>query len=236
MSEAAAPVLRLQGLNAGYGNLTILRDCTLDVRAGEVIAVIGANGAGKSTLLRTISGLTTVQAGDVKVAGLSVLRMKVEEIAALGVAHVPEGRRIFKGLSVRENLLLGGYVRRVSDIDDELLRTLAPILLDRLRQRADTLSGGQQQLLAICRAMMMQPRLLLLDEPSQGLSPVAVNDVCAAIKTIAARGTSVLLAEQSAAMVLGSVHAAVMMNRGMFVRRLLADEDLRSALRGLLVE
>jgi branched-chain amino acid transport system ATP-binding protein len=230
------PILEVTQLNAGYGELTILRDCSVHLDAGEVTGVIGANGAGKSTFLRSISRLTTIQSGDLRVLGESVVHLRPQDVAAMGVAHVPEGRHIFKDLSVRDNLLVGGFIHRERTVDVDLLEEIAPILLTRLRQPGGTLSGGEQQLLAICRAMMQRPQLLLLDEPSQGLSPAAITEVCRAIDVVSSKGTAVLLAEQNAAMIKGTAGSVLVMGHGEIVQRFDGQEVTAVALAELLVE
>jgi branched-chain amino acid transport system ATP-binding protein len=194
-------VLTLKSLQAGYGRLPVLKGISLHVRAGEVVTLIGGNGAGKSTTLRTISGLLRASKGAIDFAGHDLTRLPPERIVTLGLALVPEGRRVFKTLSVTANLELGafhrtdkGQVRR--DLED--LRQRFPILKDRGHQAAGTLSGGEQQILAIGRALMARPRLLMLDEPSMGLAPLMVAQVYDILAELKRRGTTILLVEQNA--------------------------------------
>ena len=194
-------MLKLKSLQAGYGRLPVLKGISLHVREGEVVTLIGGNGAGKSTTLRTISGLLRARKGAIEFAGVDLTRMAAEQIVTLGLALVPEGRRVFKTLSVTANLELGAYhrsdqsqVRR--DLED--LRQRFPILQTRAHQAAGTLSGGEQQILAIGRALMARPRLLMLDEPSMGLSPLMVTQVYAILTELKQAGTTILLVEQNA--------------------------------------
>jgi branched-chain amino acid transport system ATP-binding protein len=194
-------MLKLKSLQAGYGRLPVLKGISLHVREGEVVTLIGGNGAGKSTTLRTISGLLRARKGAIEFAGVDLTRMAAEQIVTLGLSLVPEGRRVFKTLSVTANLELGAYhrsdqgqVRR--DLED--LRQRFPILQTRAHQAAGTLSGGEQQILAIGRALMARPRLLMLDEPSMGLSPLMVTQVYAILTELKQAGTTILLVEQNA--------------------------------------
>ena len=194
-------MLKLKSLQAGYGRLPVLKGISLHVREGEVVTLIGGNGAGKSTTLRTISGLLRARKGAIEFAGHDLTRMAAEQIVTQGLALVPEGRRVFKTLSVTANLELGAYhrsdqgqVRR----DLEELRQRFPILQTRAQQAAGTLSGGEQQILAIGRALMSRPRLLMLDEPSMGLSPLMVTQVYAILTELKQAGTTILLVEQNA--------------------------------------
>src|SRR5262245_24714246 len=193
------PLLAVSGLHAGYGTTEILRGVDLTVAAGEVVAVLGANGAGKSTLNRSISGLVRAWRGTIRFDGAPIERERPAGIVARGLIHVPEGRRIFPNMTVRENLDLGAYRRRRDRRAANRERVLAifPRLAERARQRAGTLSGGEQQMLAIGRGLMAEPRLLILDEPSLGLSPLMVDELFALIRTIHAEGVSLLLVEQN---------------------------------------
>jgi branched-chain amino acid transport system ATP-binding protein len=194
-------MLTLKSVQAGYGRLSVLKGVSLHVREGEVVTLIGGNGAGKSTTLRTISGLLRARKGEIEFAGNDLTRMAPERIVTLGLALVPEGRRVFKTLSVTVNLELGAYhrpdkakVRR----DLEELRGRFPLLQSRAQQAAGTLSGGEQQILAIGRALMGRPRLLMLDEPSMGLSPLMVTKVYEILTELKKSGTTILLVEQNA--------------------------------------
>jgi len=195
-------LLVAEGLELGYGALSVCRAISLTIEAGEIVALIGANGAGKSTTLRAIAGLLTPRSGTIRFAGTDITRLPAHERARLGIALVPEGRRVFPFLTARENLELGGFkhrgdapkVRRMIDGIFDMF----PRLKERSTQNAGTLSGGEQQMLALGRAMMSEPQLLCLDEPSLGLAPLVVRDIFRTIRTINAGGTSVLLVEQNA--------------------------------------
>jgi branched-chain amino acid transport system ATP-binding protein len=212
-------MLELRDVWAGYGAIQAVRGVSLRVEPGELVAIIGANGAGKTTLLRTISGLTRCQRGDVLLEGRSIARVAPERIVAAGVAHVPQGRAVFATLSVRKNLLLGAYLRYGSD-RAEVLRELDrvcelfPVLKEREDQRAGTLSGGQQQMLAIGRALMSRPRLLLLDEPSMGLAPQIVREIFTFIARLAREGPTMLLVEQNARLSLAIADRAYVLHSG----------------------
>ncbi len=194
-----APLLAITGLETGYGAIRALHGVSLEVKEGEIVTLIGSNGAGKSTLLRTVSGLLRPWRGAVLFDGADVTFARPEQIVRLGVCHVPEGRRIFANLTVLENLQMGGYVRRRTDARTlEQVLGLFPRLRERLKQAGGTLSGGEQQMLAIGRALMAEPRLLLLDEPSLGLAPRLVQQIFEIVQTINAQGTTVVLVEQNA--------------------------------------
>ncbi|HEY2670120.1 MAG TPA: ABC transporter ATP-binding protein [Rugosimonospora sp.] len=186
----------LDGISAGYGRVLVLHGVTVTVAHGEIVALVGPNGAGKSTLLRVASGMVRASQGSVRIDDRSLDGASIEQIARAGVAHVPEGRRLFPGLTVRDNLRLGGWQNRNRDLEPVL--ALFPRLADRLRQVAGSLSGGEQQMCAIARALMSQPRFLLIDELSLGLAPVLVDEIMARLRTIAATGTGILLVEQDA--------------------------------------
>jgi branched-chain amino acid transport system ATP-binding protein len=194
-------MLTLKSVQAGYGRLPVLKGVSLHVREGEVVTLIGGNGAGKTTTLRTISGLLPVRKGEVQFDGQALHRLPPERIVALGLALVPEGRRVFATLSVTANLELGAFHRpdkRQVRRDLEGLRERFPLLRERGHQPAGTLSGGEQQILAICRALMAQPRLLMLDEPSMGLAPRVAAQVYGILRELKAGGTTLLLVEQNA--------------------------------------
>jgi branched-chain amino acid transport system ATP-binding protein len=202
-ASASAAHLELRNLVAGYGQIMAISGISLRVDTGEIVALIGANGAGKSTTLRTISGLIRSREGEIVLDGARIDRMLPHEIVRRGISHAPEGRAIFGRMSVLENLRLGGY-HRSDDLSDDLDRVLSlfPRLRERLKQDGGTLSGGEQQMLAIARAMMARPRILLLDEPSMGLAPVLVETIFKTIIEINREGTTILLVEQNAAMAL----------------------------------
>jgi len=210
-------MLRLEHVVAGYGPTVCLKDVSFLVRQGEIVALLGANGAGKTTTLMTISGLIRVRQGEIRLDGNQLDRLAPEAIAALGVSHVPEGRRIFSRLSVLENLQLGAYLRKdQKEIEQDLAKIweLFPVLHDRQHQLAGTLSGGEQQMLAIGRGLMARPKLLLLDEPSLGLAPKLVLLIFEVIKRINETGTTVLLVEQNARMALTIAHRGYILETG----------------------
>lgn len=200
-----ASLLEVRNLHVYYGRIQALKGVSLDVNEGEIVAIIGANGAGKTTLLRAISGLLPAREGDILLEGHSIRGLPPERIVALGIAHVPERRQLFTTMSVIDNLILGAYYRyrrreprtKVQE-DLEAVFSIFPILRERQHQRAGTLSGGQQQMLAIGRALMARPRLLLLDEPSLGLAPLLVRELFRVIAQLRERGVTVLLVEQNA--------------------------------------
>jgi branched-chain amino acid transport system ATP-binding protein len=195
------PLLELQGVDAYYGRVQALCAISLTVESGEVVTLIGGNGAGKSTALRAITGLVPVAAGAIRFDGMDITRLPAAQIVRRGIAHVPEGRRLFARMTVAENLEMGAFSRnnRPTMLEDvRYVHGLFPRLRERSGQLAGTLSGGEQQMLAIGRALMTRPKLLLLDEPSMGLSPILVEQIFAIIQTINASGTTVLLIEQNA--------------------------------------
>jgi branched-chain amino acid transport system ATP-binding protein len=195
----AERLLTAEGLSAGYGDIRVLWDISFTVEAGEITCIVGSNGAGKTTLLRTISGLVRATSGRIQFAGEDITQLAADQILARGIAHVPEGRRLFRGLSVRDNLLLGAYLRRDdADIrrDLDYVFTLFPILHERQRQDATTLSGGEQQMCAIGRGIMSRPKLLMIDELSLGLAPRLVERLSEALLEINRLGLAILLVEQ----------------------------------------
>lgn len=187
-------LLEATGLGAGYGRVQVLWDVDLAIGEKEVVALVGSNGAGKSTLLRTLSGMIPVRTGSVRFRDTDLTGRSIEQIADLGIAHVPEGRRLFPGLTVRDNLRLGGWRNKNSDIDQVV--DLFPKLGDRLNQIAGSMSGGEQQMCAIARGLMARPDLIMIDELSLGLAPVVVDEILDRLPDITAAGTSVLLVEQ----------------------------------------
>jgi len=198
-SARSKPLLAIDGIESGYGPIKILHGITLDILAGEVVCIIGPNGAGKTTLLRTVSGLCRLTQGDIRFKGETISGLKPHQIASRGLGHCPEGRRIFQQLTVEENLKAGflpGRGKRQNDLLEEVY-ALFPILRERRGQGASRLSGGQQQMLAIGRALMGAPELLLLDEPSLGLAPILINQIFEIIIQLAERGVSILLVEQN---------------------------------------
>ena len=215
--ETENALLAIEGLRVDYGAVAAVKGVSLAVGSGEVVALLGANGAGKSTMLRTISGLVRPRSGKIRFAGVAIERLAPPRIVRLGLAHCPEGRRIFGSLSVAENLRLGASARadRVSaSADRERLFELFPVLRDRAHQAAGTLSGGEQQMLALGRAMMSEPQLLCLDEPSLGLAPLVVRDIFRTIRAINQGGTSVLLVEQNARYALATASRGYVLQTG----------------------
>ena len=237
-------LLSVRGLGVAYGGIRALRDVSFEVRRGEIVTLIGGNGAGKSSILRAISGVVPRE-GAVVYDGADLARVPAHRIVALGIAHVPEGRGIFGNLTVAENLRLATWQRRFGkdriarDIDPDLERVFAifPRLKERLRQPGGTLSGGEQQMLAVGRALMSRPRLLLLDEPSMGLSPLLVREIFRVLVEINAAGTTILLVEQNANLALHAAHRAHVLETGAIVRsgtgwELLGDPAVRAAYLG----
>ncbi|MEW6047102.1 MAG: ABC transporter ATP-binding protein [Bacillota bacterium] len=217
---APAPFLEVENLSVRYGSIEALRGVSLTVREGEVVALIGANGAGKTTTLRAVSGLVRPYAGTIRFAGQHLTRIEPDRITAMGVAHVPEGRAIFANLTVMENLLLATYARKDRrQVAQDLQRvfTFLPRLAERRRQNAGTLSGGEQQMLAIGRALMSRARLMLLDEPSMGLAPVLVTEIFRLLREINQQGTTLLLVEQNARMALSIASRAYVLETGSVV-------------------
>ncbi len=212
-------MLRLEGLDVYYGEIHALRGVGLEVREREIVALLGNNGAGKSTTLKTVSGLLRPRRGTVSFENGPLTGVAAHDIVARGIAHVPEGRRIFNRLTVRENLAMGAYLRDDGRVAGDLERVfeLFPRLKERIAQVAGTLSGGEQQMLAIGRALMASPRLLLLDEPSMGLAPVLVEQIFATIDSINRQGTTILLVEQNAAMALSIAHRGYVLETGTIV-------------------
>ena len=213
------PILAVNGLHAGYGRTEILRGVDLIVRQGEIVAVLGANGAGKSTLNQAISGLVRPWSGAIRFADAAIEHERPAAIVAHGLIHVPEGRRIFPNMTVRENLDLGAYRRGRGRREPNRTKVFSifPRLAERQSQRAGTLSGGEQQMLAIGRGLMAEPKLLILDEPSLGLSPLLVEELFALIKRINADGTALLLVEQNVVQSLEVAERAYILDNGMFV-------------------
>jgi branched-chain amino acid transport system ATP-binding protein len=193
-------LLEVRDIHTFYGNIEALKGVSLEVQEGEIVTLIGANGAGKSTTLRSISGLTPPREGAISFDGRDIERVPPEDIVRLGISQAPEGRHCFQRMTVRENLELGAYLRRDKRVDEDMERVyeLFPRLLEREKQKAGTLSGGEQQMLAIGRALMADPKLLLLDEPSMGLAPILVERIYDTIAEINQRGTTILLVEQNA--------------------------------------
>jgi branched-chain amino acid transport system ATP-binding protein len=233
-------VLRLERITVYYGKVPALREVSLEVRAGELITLIGANGAGKTTTLKAISGLLPLAGGAIEFDGAPIGNARPRDVLSRGIAHCPEGRRVFSELTVRENLAMGAYLRRDrAGIEQDLERVFAklPRLKERLGQTAGTLSGGEQQMLAIARALMSRPRLMLLDEPSLGLAPNLVELVFATIAEIRREGTTVLMVEQNALAALEMCDRAYLLETGQMVltglgRDMLENPHVRRAYLG----
>ena len=235
-------LLSINNIRVSYGAISALQDVSLQVNRGEIVTLIGSNGAGKTTLLRTVSGLLRPREGEIHWGpdSIPISKLKPEEIVRLGISHVPEGRQVFPHLSVRENLLLGAYTRHDrSEVSAGLDRccTLFPVLAERRDQRAGTLSGGEQQMLAIGRALMSRPQLLLMDEPSLGLAPLVVKKIFEIIQTINAEGVTIFLVEQNAHMALKVAHRGYVLQTGKVIltddaKNLLENEDVKKAYLG----
>ncbi len=233
-------LLELSDVHTYYGNIQALRGVSLTVEQGEVVTLIGSNGAGKTTTLRTISGVLRPRRGSVRLGGTDLTRVPANEIVRLGVSHAPEGRRIFPRMTVLENLELGAYARKDRDgiaEDFERVLQLFPRLRERLTQTAGTLSGGEQQMLAIGRALMARPKILLLDEPSMGLSPILVEAIFQVLRDINAQGMTILVVEQNAQMALSVATRGYVLQTGRIVlhdtsERLRANEMVRKAYLG----
>jgi branched-chain amino acid transport system ATP-binding protein len=233
-------LLSVQGLRSGYGPVEVLRGVDLHVAAGEIVALLGSNGAGKTTFNQTVSGLVAARAGEIRFDGREITRTHYRDIVALGLIHVPEGRRIFPNLSVLENLELGSFARARGNRAVNLERVFAifPRLKERTRQLAGTMSGGEQQMLAIGRGLMGEPRLLILDEPSLGLSPLLVDELFGLIGKLHAQGLAILLVEQNVAQSLEIAQRAYVMENGAIQfsgtsAELLATDRLRQAYLGV---
>ena len=234
-------MLDLNGVNAGYGSFQALFDISLEVKAGEAVAVIGPNGAGKTTLMRVISGMTAPFSGSLKMEGQSLGAVRPHEIVDLGIAHVPENRRLFPGMTVEDNLKLGAFAKKARGDSDKNLNfvyELFPRMKERRNQLAGTMSGGEQQMCAIGRAIMSGPKLLLMDEPSAGLAPVVVQQAFGLVKRIREEGYTVLIVEQNVQQVLKVADRAYLLEAGQLIESgnsadLLASEGVRKAYMGL---
>jgi branched-chain amino acid transport system ATP-binding protein len=234
-------LLELETVDASYGRIQALRKVTLKVDKGEVVALIGSNGAGKTTTLRTISGLMHPTSGSISFDGREITRTSPEKIVGVGICQSPEGRRLFPRMTVKDNLLMGAYIRNDKqgiNTDMERIFVLFPRLKERLTQVAGTLSGGEQQMLAMGRALMARPKLLMLDEPSLGLAPILVETIFQIVREINAQGTPVLLVEQNASKALEVAHRAYVLETGVIVqtgtgKELLASEEVQKAYLGM---
>ena len=231
-------LLEIRNLSVSYGGINAVKDINLDVPEGQIVTLIGANGAGKSTVLRTISGLVKTKTGSVTYEGKELLGKSPDYIVSQGVTLVPEGRRVFTDLTVLENLKIGAYLRKDNiEPDIEYVYSLFPRLKERAWQFAGTLSGGEQQMLAVGRALMSRPRLIMMDEPSLGLAPLVVKSIFDIIKTINQKGITVLLIEQNANLALMAAHTAYVLETGSITMKgtgaeLLADERIKEAYLG----
>ena len=239
-SKQEEPLLEVAGLSSDYGPVHAIHQADLQVHTGELAAIVGGNGAGKTTLLHTLSGLHPASGGRIRFAGLDITRWPTHRIVAAGICQVPEGRQVFAPLSVEDNLRLGAYrIRDHGWVQRELehVYTLFPILAERRRQLAGTLSGGQQQMLAIGRALLGRPRLLLLDEPSMGLAPLLVEEIFRVIVELNSQGVTILLVEQNARAALAIANRGYILETGRIVKtapaaELLADDAVRRAYLG----
>ena len=232
-------MLTIENLRTGYGPLEVIKGISMKVEQGEIVALLGANGAGKSTTLMTICGVNPVRSGQILFEGKDISKLAAHEIVKLGIVQAPEGRRIFPRLTVRENLEMGAYITQNGGdnrVWDHVF-SLFPILKDRKKQLGGTLSGGEQQMLAIARALMSRPKLLLLDEPSLGLAPLVVKKIFETLRDINSEGTTILLVEQNAQMVLSTAHRGYVMQTGSVVlsdtgANLLKNPEVRKAYLG----
>ena len=233
-------MLEVKNLNVHYGVIHALKDVTFNVEKGEIVTLIGANGAGKSTTLRTVSGLNKVTDGEIIFEDKDITKMPADKRVGTGISQVPEGRRIFPDMTVLENLEMGAYLRKDKaglKADMDMIYSWFPILADRKRQTAGTLSGGEQQMLAISRALMSKPRIMLLDEPSMGLAPLLVREIFDIIREINKSGTTILLVEQNASMALSIAHRAYVIETGRITltgtgEELAKSEDVKKAYLG----
>ena len=233
------PILKVSDINVYYGAIHAIKGVSFEVNPGEIVTLIGANGAGKSTTLQTISGLLHSRTGSIEFLGESLMGIPAHKIVAKGLAQVPEGRRIFLQMTVEENLQMGAYTRSGAGIDQDLEKvyTHFPRLMERRRQIAGTLSGGEQQMLAMGRALMSRPKLLMLDEPSMGLAPILVEQIFEIIRTLHKAGTTILLVEQNAQAALSIADRGYVLETGRITltgsgRDLLKNEDVKKAYLG----
>ena len=238
----AEPLLTIDGLQSGYGDIQVLWSASLQVERGSIACLVGSNGAGKTTLMRTVSGLVKSRGGSVRFNGVDLTGATPEAVLTAGIAHVPEGRRLFSAMSVRDNLLMGAYLRRDGDAairrDLDRMYALFPILSARASQNAGTLSGGEQQMCAIARGLMGLPKLLLIDELSLGLAPAIVESLCDALRQLNAQGLSMLVVEQDVATALELADQAFVMDTGRITRsgpshQLRDDPAIREAYLGI---
>ena len=234
-------MLKIENLNAGYDDLQVLFDISMEVNKGEVVSLVGSNGAGKTTLLRILSGLTPAMSGTVTFDGQDLLKVKAEKKADLGISHIPQGRGILGTLTVRENLIMGAYPKKYHHLIDEGIERaykMFPKLDERKNQMAGSLSGGEQQMLAIARALMINPKLLMLDEPSLGLAPIVVKEMFEIIENVAQTGVSILLVEQNLKQALGVASRGYVLETGRIAMQglsqdLLNDPQVQAAYLGV---
>lgn len=239
-TESRVPLLELRDVDARYGGIQALRGVNLEIHAGELVALVGNNGAGKSTLLHVICGIVAAKAGEIRFAGRNIANEPTDGRVRLGIAQVPEARQVFGPLSVEDNLRLGAFIRRGAGIAKDLERVYAlfPVLAERRKQAAGTLSGGQQQMLAIGRGLMAEPKLLLLDEPSMGLAPNVADETFEKIEELRATGVTILLVEQNASSALYIADRGYVLETGRVMlegsgKSLLADEAVKKAYLGM---
>lgn len=234
-------MLSVKNINVYYGSIHAIKDVSFHVNEGEIVTLIGANGAGKTTTMHAISGLLKLQSGEIDYCGQTISKMEAHKIIRLGLAQVPEGRRVFSGLTVQQNLQMGAYTRRdgkeAIQNDFDMVFDLLPRLKERRNQPAGTLSGGEQQMLAMGRALMSNPKLLMLDEPSMGLAPILVEQIFDIIQELNQHGTTILLVEQNAQMALSVAHRGYVLETGKIVttgsgEELLEDEAVKKAYLG----
>ncbi len=240
-------MLKIKNLETSYGKLKVLRRISMHVSPGEIVTIIGANGAGKTTLLNTISGLVPAASGEIQFSKENIFNLSTEKIVFMGCSLVPEGRQVFAAMSVKENLLLGGYVlhkrkqKKILDQEMEKVFELFPILKEREKQFAGTLSGGEQQMLAIGRSLMAKPKMIMMDEPSMGLAPLIVKDIFRVVRGLRDAGNTVLLVEQNAKAALGIADRGYVLETGRIIVQgpsedLLANKDVQRAYLGREVE
>ncbi len=239
-TDSAPPLLKVSGLDTHYGRIQVLRGIDLEIASGELVALVGANGAGKSTLLHTICGVQPASAGDIQFAGKSIVKASPSRRVKMGIAQIPEARQVFGPLSVEDNLMLGAFTcnRRQAREDLEKMYTMFPALAGKRNEPAGTLSGGQQQMLSICRGLMARPRLLLLDEPSMGLAPKLTDETFETILTLKETGTTIFLVEQNASSALFIADRGYVLETGNIVladtgAALLANERVKQAYLGM---